>query len=261
MDTDATRTRSAKCAGVNKMDNIREATEETARERRRTVKDLDTDDQPREKALKHGCGVLSTADLWALVLRTGLPGKPITELARELMRNNDGSLHRLERRTRREILDMKGIGMTKAIQIEAVMELIRRYCGETHVGNPIIRSSADAAAVMRPEIANLPMEQIWCVLLNRRNEVVKKVKLTSGSSTASIFDRKAVVKAALLENAECVILYHNHPSGNLQPSREDDNITRLLAEACKSMDLRLHDHIILSVTGYYSYADQGRLPR
>lgn len=95
-----------------------------------TVKDFDPEDQPREKAEKHGCGVLSIPELWALILRTGTPGNPITELCRGLMKQNAGSLHRLERRTRRELRDIKGIGTTKSIQIEAVMELIKRYCDE-----------------------------------------------------------------------------------------------------------------------------------
>ena len=96
----------------------------------RTVKELDPDQQPREKAEKYGCGVLSVPELWALVLRTGLTGVPITELCRNLMKENDNSLHRLERRTRQELRGIKGIGPTKSVQVEAVMELIKRYCEE-----------------------------------------------------------------------------------------------------------------------------------
>lgn len=94
-----------------------------------TVKEMSPDDQPRERALKHGCKVLPTADLWAIVLRTGLPGKPITEMCRDLMRSCDNKLFNLERMERGSFMKVKGIGTTKALQIEAVMELIRRYCG------------------------------------------------------------------------------------------------------------------------------------
>lgn len=111
--------------------DYQQETEQT--QRPRTVKDLSPDDQPREKAMKYGCGVLSVPDLWAIILRTGTPGNPITDLCRELMQKNDGRLHRLERRTRKELSALKGIGQTKSIQIEAVMELIRRYVAEEPV--------------------------------------------------------------------------------------------------------------------------------
>lgn len=224
----------------------------------RTVKDFDADDQPREKAEKHGCHVLSTADLLALILRTGLPGKPVTELTRDLMRDNSNLLHNLERRTRREIMAIKGIGLTKAIQIEAVMELIRRYCEEKVERSPI-RCSKDIDHLMRHKIANLDHEEIWCVLLNRQNLVLKSLRVSSGSATASVFDVKAILKAALLENAEGLVLCHNHPSGNLRPSPQDDSITKACRDACSTMSLRLLDHLILSTQGYYSYSDEGKL--
>lgn len=225
----------------------------------RTVKELDSDDQPREKAEKYGCGALSTADLWALVLRTGLPGKPITDLCRDIMRQNDGSLHALERRDRREMLKIKGIGKTKAIQIEAVMEIVRRYCAEMPTERVQIRSSVDIDRIMRHEIANLPHEEIWVVLLNRSNHVIGTKKITSGSATASVFDVKAIMKNAILENAEGLILCHNHPSGNLNPSPQDDQITRQCKQAAETLQLRMLDHVILSPAGCYSYADSSRL--
>lgn len=226
---------------------------------KKTVKDLDRDDQPREKAEKYGCGVLSTADLWALILRTGLPGKPITELCRDLMRENNGRLHDLERRDRLEILKIKGIGKTKAIQIEAVLEIVRRYCNEELSERPIISCSTDIDRLMRHRIANLGHEEIWAIFLNRRNMVIGMRRITSGTSTESVFDVKAVIKNALLENADGLILCHNHPGGTLMPSPQDDNITRICREACKTLQLRMLDHLILSAKGYYSYLDKSRL--
>lgn len=228
-------------------------------EKPKTVKDLDIDDQPREKAMKYGCESLSIADLWALILRTGLPGKPITELARDLMRENDGSLHYLERRTRSELLSIKGFGTTKAIQIEAVMELIRRYNREEHLSKPIIRVSADVYKLMKDEIANLPHEEIRILLLNRRNEVIKQIKITSGSSSASIFDLKKILKSALIENADGLVLCHNHPSGNLIPSIQDKSITIQCKTGCETVSIRMLDHIIVSTEGFYSFADEGHL--
>lgn len=227
--------------------------------RPRTVKEFAPDEQPREKALRHGCGALSAAELWALVLRTGLPGKPITELCRDLMLANAGSLHSLERRSRAEILSMKGIGTTKAIQIEAVLELIRRYNAEEAPEHPLIRSSRDIDAAIRPVIANLPHEEMWALMLNRANRLVASMRVSSGSATATVFDVKKVLKQALLENAESVVLCHNHPSGTLRPSSGDDQVTASCRQACKAMDMRLLDHLIVTLDGYYSYADESRL--
>ncbi len=224
-----------------------------------TVKDFDPEDQPREKAEKHGCGVLSIPELWALILRTGTPGNPITELCRGLMKQNAGSLHRLERRTRRELRDIKGIGTTKSIQIEAVMELIKRYCDEEIPLEESISSSQQIYNRMRHKIGNLDHEEVWVMLLNRRNQVIKELQLTTGTSTASLFDVKTAIKQALLENAEGVILTHNHPSGGTKPSSQDDKITQELKKACEYMNLHLLDHLIATSNAFFSYHDNGRL--
>lgn len=224
-----------------------------------TVKEFDPEDQPREKAEKYGCGVLSVPDLWALILRTGTPGTPITTLCREMMNMNEGKLHRLERRSRRELRDIKGIGLTKSIQIEAVMELMRRYAAEEPHHEKPIASSQQIFDRMRHIIGNLPHEEVWLLLLNRRNIVIKQVCLSKGTSTASLFDVKEAIRISLLEQAEGVILTHNHPSGGIQPSEPDNRITRELKEACAFMHLRFLDHVIVTDTSYYSYHDAGHI--
>ncbi|MCH5233042.1 MAG: DNA repair protein RadC [Muribaculaceae bacterium] len=225
----------------------------------KTVKEMDADDQPREKAEKFGCGVLSVPELWAIILRTGTPGYPITELCRDLMRDNMGSLHRLERRTRNELRRLKGIGATKSIQVEAVMELIKRYCSEDIPQDECIRQSSQIYSRMRHKIGNLDHEEIWMLLLNRRNQVIREIGLTSGTSTSSIFDTKNAIKLALLENAESIILCHNHPSGSLNPSIQDDKLTRDFKAACDCMTIKLLDHIIVTSNGFYSYRDSSKL--
>lgn len=225
----------------------------------RTVKEMDEDQQPREKAEKFGVGVLSIPELWAILLRTGTPGYPITELCRDLMRNNDGKLHKLERRTKQELCELRGIGSTKAIQILAAMELIRKYCQEDISDDDPIRSSSQIYERMRYNIGNLPHEEIWLLILNRNNRITKEIKLTSGTSTASVFDTKGAMKRALLENAEGVILCHNHPSGTLKPSPQDDRITKDFLEACKFLGIRFLDHVIVTAKGFYSYNDSSRL--
>lgn len=230
-----------------------------------TIKEMAKEERPRERAIAHGIGSLTTAELLAIILRTGQPGLPITDLCRQLMNDNRDSLLRLEQRSRSELMLTKGIGAAKALQIEAMMEVMRRYQNEANDNSArkidIIRTSGDIHARMRHRISNLDHEEIWIILLNRRNQVIHEFMSTSGSSTASVFDSKMIIKRALLENAEGLAMCHNHPSGNLLPSPQDDNITRKLHEACKAMDIRMIDHVIVSVNGFYSYCDEGRLNR
>ena len=225
----------------------------------RTVKEMDEDQQPREKAEKYGIGYLSIPELWAIILRTGTPGYPITEMCRDLMRNNNFSLHKLERRTKQELCEMRGIGNMKAVQILAVMELIKKYLEEDIPIEEPIRTSHQIYERMRYKIGNIDHEEIWMLLLNRQNKVIKEFKLTSGTGTASVFDVKQAIKLALLENSEGMILCHNHPSGTLKPSTQDDNLTRELKEACRFMNIRFLDHVIVTANGYYSYSDSSRL--
>lgn len=228
-----------------------------------TIKGMNEDERPQERALAHGIQSLTTAELLALILRVGQPGMPITDLCRQLMNDNDNSLLKLERRSREELMLTKGIGKTRALQVEAIMEIMRRYQREaiTHDASKIKRilSSKDIHERMRTRIANLDHEEIWVILLNNRNVVVKEFMATSGSAVASVFDSKMIIKRALLENATALAMCHNHPSGNLLSSPQDDQITRKLHEACRSMDIRMIDHVIVTTAGYYSYADQGKL--
>lgn len=224
------------------------------------VKDMSDDDKPREKAERLGCGALSVADLWALVLRTGSVGNPVTKLCRDMMAANNNRLTYLERRSRPELMEIKGMGKTKAIQVEAVMELIRRYNTEEPAELPEIRSSADIYAVIKPRIAHLPHEEVWVVIMDRKHRVAKLFQASKGGWASSLFDIKVIIKEALLENASAIALCHNHPSGNMRPSSQDDDITRRCAEACRVMDLSLLDHLIVSPHAYYSYADQCRMP-
>lgn len=230
---------------------------------RLTIKQMESDERPRERAMKYGIGTLTTPELLAIVLRTGQPGLPITELCRQLMRDNGNSLLRLERRTHKELMLTDGIGDAKALQIEAMMELMRRHTAEaTGIGNSKVYKISTSDHIhrrMRTRIANLDHEEVWAMLLNKRNEVITEFRVTSGGLTASLFDVRIILKRALLEGATSIVMCHNHPSGNLQPSIQDDHITHLLYNACRTLDLRLLDHLIISVGGYYSYSDEGRL--
>lgn len=224
-----------------------------------TVKDLPADEQPRERVLKYGIGSLSNADLFAIILRTGASGYPVTDLCRDLMRMNDNLFLNLERKSREQIMEIKGIGELKAMQIEAVMEIVRRY-GREQVGERVrIKTSRNIYDLMRHDIANLPYEEMWVLFLNVSLRVIGRLRVSQGGSTATVFDVKKVIRNALYAHAESIVLCHNHPSGTNFPSGADDAVTKSCKEACKAMDLKLLDHVIVTTDGFYSYNDNGKL--
>lgn len=223
------------------------------------IKDFSVDDRPQEKAIRCGVHTLSVSELWAVLLRTGQPGVPITQLTAALMNANDNRIKLLERRTRDELMTVKGIGVVKAVQIECVMELVRRYNREEAGEQCRILSSKDIFKYMCPRIGHLNHEEVWVVFLNNSNVVIGSRSFSIGSATATVFDLKGILREVLLRSAEGVILCHNHPSGTLKPSIQDDRITRQLKEATATLGIRMLDHLIVTQYSYYSYLDEGRL--
>jgi DNA repair protein RadC len=225
----------------------------------KTIKQLHTDERPREKALRLGYGALTLPELWALVLGSGTRGKNVIELCSDLMQRNGYSLATLARRSLRQMLEIKGLGPKKAMQVMAVMEISRRVAMELPADEPAIRTSEDIYRLMSPRIANLPHEEVWAIFLSRSNKVKKLFKASQGGTASSVFDVKMILKDALLEQAEGLILCHNHPSGNLNPSPQDDAITASCKSACATLDIRFLDHVIVATTGFYSYIDHSRI--
>lgn len=225
------------------------------------VTEMPEDERPRERAMQYGIETLLDHELLAVILRTGLPGMPITHLCRQLMKDSQNSLLRLAGKSRKELMLTKGIGSSKALQIEALAELWKRTSAEMNKenGKPVFKSSLDIYNSINYEIAPLGHEEIHVILINRRNQEICRFRATSGSQTASVFDSHMILKRALLEEADGIVMCHNHPSGNLMPSPQDDNITHLLFEACRAVQIRLLDHVIVTTRGYYSYRDEGRL--
>ena len=228
-------------------------------EPRLTIHDIHSSERPREKALRNGFESLTDTELWALVLRSGVSGMNVLDMCRELMRRNDNSLITLSRRSLKELSDIKGMGESKCIQVMAVLEISRRLNKARLPEMPGISSGSDVYELMRHELAHLPQEQIWVLFLDRRLHVKKISKISSGGLTASVVDIKIILKEALLEQAEGLILCHNHPSGNLRPSTQDDNVTARLQKGCEALDIRMLDHVIITSEGFYSYSDNSRL--
>lgn len=219
-----------------------------------------SDLMPMEKAEKYGMKSLDTSELIAIILRTGQPGCPITEMTARLMKLNDNKLKMLERRTREELMTIPGIGRVKAFQIEAVLEIMRRYNLEKLGDRIVVKTSRDIFNYMHPEAAPLSTEKIWILLISRNNTVIERREVSSGGTGGTVFDLKNILRQVLLvPGTEALIMVHNHPSGNLRPSPQDDQITRQLADGCKFVGFKLLDHVIVTQDDFYSYADNGRM--
>lgn len=224
-----------------------------------TVKEFDAEDRPREKAAIYGIQSLNNAELLAIILRAGVPGHPITEIARELMKLNDNKFLNLQRMSDEQLKQIPGIGPVKILELRVIMEIMARYHNETLGKRPLIKTSKDIYDVFRHVNANSPHEEMWALFLDHGNKVLGKSQVSVGSARATLFDCKKIIKEALLRNAEGVALCHNHPSGVLASSPQDQAITSAFAKACKTMELRFLDHVIVSTEGYYSFADEGKL--
>lgn len=217
------------------------------------------DDRPREKLLKKGKSTLSDAELLAILLNTGSRNETVVDLAKRLLAGTNNDLITLSRMTVKELTSLKGIGEAKAVTIAAALELGKRRRESEARQKTVIGSSKDAYEILAASITDIPHEEFWILLLNRQNHLIKKHFVSSGGMSGTVADQRLIFKKALEESASGIILAHNHPSGSCKPSRDDISLTKKLKEAGKIMDIPILDHIIVTDTGYYSFADEGIL--
>ncbi|MCR5433537.1 MAG: DNA repair protein RadC [Bacteroidaceae bacterium] len=223
------------------------------------ITDWAEEDRPREKLMAQGASALSTAELMAILIGSGGPGTSAVDLMRQVLSDYDDSLRMLGRATVRELIKYRGMGEAKAVTVLAACQLAQRRLDEEARARRIIRSSRDIYDFFLPAMQDLPVEECRLLLMKQNCSVVGSVVLSRGGLTETAVDIRLLVKHALLADATVVALCHNHPSGSLSPSRQDDELTRRTAKACSMMNLHLLDHIILTDGAYYSYADEGRL--
>ena len=222
--------------------------------------DLDESDKPREKAISHGLSVLTNAELMAIILGSGMQGKSVLTLSREILRDNNNRLPRIGSMTVEEMSrKYHGIGPAKAVTLLAAFELGTRCQREMAINDPVITGSRSVYDYLRGQLERLPYEEFHILHLSRANRIMFDHCVSRGGTSATIVDIKLAMKRAIDNLASGLILVHNHPSGTLQPSPEDDKITRRLKEASAFFDIRVLDHIIISANGFYSYNDEGRL--
>lgn len=215
-------------------------------------------ERPRERLLEHGPEHLSDAELLAILLRIGERGKSAYDLAKELLIACEG-LHGLDAKSMHELCAMRGIGMAKAAQIKAALELAKRLQQEQSRRREYFRTSREIYEHMQLRLRNQPREQFFVLLLTGRNKLLKEKKLFEGSLHASQVDAREVVKLAINEQAGSVVFVHNHPSGEPTPSAEDIGITKKLQQACGAVEILVVDHVIVGADRYFSFADEGML--
>ncbi len=220
------------------------------------IKDLCSDERPREKMLSKGASSLSNAELIAILLRTGTGKKNVIEVAQAFLKMSDGSLTRASSMSVDQMCNIEGIGTSKAIGIIAALELGKRMCGESPQKSNIIRSSQDVFREMVPAMRGLQHEECWIFYLARNNRIITKERLSIGGQSETIVEIKKVVRRALETLATAIIIVHNHPSGDPHPGIADIKMTKALKQALETFDISLTDHIIIADGRYYSFSDE-----
>lgn len=221
-----------------------------------SIKNWAVEDRPREKMLASGTQSLSDAELLALLIGSGTRETSAVDLARQILHLAENNLDRLGKYSIDDLKKLKGIGQARAVSIMAALELGRRRRLTEAPDSVKIGGSKDVFNEMHPVLCDLAYEEFWVLILNRSNRVVHKRKISQGGITGTVTDIRLILKLALDSLATALILCHNHPSGNLQPSDADISITRRLKESASLMDISLLDHIIIAGKNYFSFADE-----
>ncbi len=206
--------------------------------------------------MKYGAEKLEDEELIAILIRVGVQGENAVEVGRRLLDQFNG-LRGLFEATFEDLSRQRGIGMVKAVQIKAAIELGRRLNTTPTDQPPVIQSPADAAGVVMYEMSNLPQENLWILNLDTRNRLINVEKLYKGSLNTSMVRVGEVFKAAIQKNAAAILMVHNHPSGDPAPSPEDANLTRAVVSAGKLLDIDVLDHVVIGRGRFVSLKERG----
>ncbi|BDU23649.1 DNA repair protein RadC [Flavobacterium sp. GSB-24] len=220
------------------------------------ITDWSEDDKPREKLMLKGKEVLSDAELIAILIGSGSRNESAVSLSKRIL-SSAGNLNALGKLSISSLMQFKGVGEAKAISIVAALELGRRQRSEDALIFKKISSSKAVFEIMQPIIGELPHEEFWVLFLNNSNSVISKSQLSKGGITGTVVDVRLVFKLAMENGATGLILCHNHPSGNLNPSDADKQITKKIKLAGESLDVKVLDHLIITESKYYSFVDEG----
>lgn len=225
-------------------------------ENKLTIKFWAEEDRPREKLQLKGKQTLSDAELIAIIIGSGNAKESAVELSKRILASVNNNLFELGQKTIEDLMQFNGIGEAKAISIIAALEIGRRRASSEVMVQDKIITSKDVFRMMSPILSDLKHEEFWVIYLNRNNRFISKQKISSGGVAGTVSDPKIIFNIALKELASSIVLCHNHPSGNLQPSEADISMTKKIRQAGDFLDIRLLDHIIIAHQNYTSMADE-----
>lgn len=222
-----------------------------------TLKTWAVEERPREKVLANGIQYLSDSELLAILLGSGTRNMTAVELARQILQQSGNSLHELGRQHINDLVKIKGVGPAKGITLLAAMELGRRRAATQHADKIPVKSSETVYKLFHPLLGDLDHEEFWLLMLNRANRVLGRFKVSQGGLSGTVIDTRIILKKALDNLSSSIIVCHNHPSGNNQPSDADVKITEKLKKAAEMLEIKLLDHVIIADKSYFSFADEG----
>lgn len=224
-----------------------------------SIKNWASGDRPREKLIQKGKFALSDAELIAILIGSGNSKESAVDLSKRILASSGNSLNLLGKCSLQQLLRFRGIGEAKAISIIAAMELGRRRRSEEAQEKVKITSSSSVYELLQPILGELPHEEFWILYLNNSNKIIEQFQISKGGITGTLVDVRITLRKALEVGAVSIILAHNHPSGNLNPSEADKQLTRKLKTAVESLDIKILDHLIVTEKSYFSFADEGLL--
>ncbi len=217
------------------------------------------DDLPSQKLLLKGNGSLSDAELLSIIIGTGVSGENSLDIAMKTLSICGNNLCEFWKFSVSDLQKIKGIGEKRAVKIAAMFALARRRNESEVIFKNKISKSQDAFEIFHSLMGDLPYEEFWLLMLNRANRVIRKVKISEGGVSGTVVDPKKIFQICLEQHATSIILGHNHPSGNTQPSEADNKITKKIKDCGLLLDVAVLDHIIVGDDRFYSFADEGSL--
>ena len=217
------------------------------------------EDRPREKLERLGPEALSNAELLAILVGSGSTTENAIDLMKRVLNGCGNNLNSLGKLTIRDLCQYNGIGPAKAITILAACELGKRRQMETPEERPELTTATRIYNHMHPLMQDFDVEEFWVLFLNQAHRLIKKVRIAHGGISEVSVDVRIIIREAVLSNATIVVACHNHPSGNIRPSKQDDSLTQQIKRACDLMRLLFMDHVIVADGQYYSYHEAGQI--
>lgn len=217
------------------------------------------EDRPREKLMHLGAETLSNAELLAILIGSGSTKESAVDLMKRMLTGCNNNLNTLGKLTIHDLMQYNGIGEAKAVTILAACELGKRRQLEKAEERPFLNTATKIYNYMHPLMQDLDTEEFWVLLMNQNYKLIKKLRIAHGGLSEVSVDIRIIMREAVLANATILVAAHNHPSGNIVPSKADDALTRNLKQACDIMRLHLLDHLVVTDGQYFSYHENGKI--